>query len=262
METLSDETLKSILEPLFRKYNQPDFILDDPICIPHLFSQKEDIEIAGFLSATLAWGNRKSIIKSGLKLMDCLDRMPHQFVVNANEKEWHRLTGFVHRTFNDVDAKFFLNSLRNIYTKLGGLENVFSKPITVDDVSTEKGIIHLRKVFFEIPFPERTLKHIPDITKTSCAKRICMFLRWMVRKDDHGVDFGIWKKIKPSQLVCPLDVHVATQARNIGLLSRKLNDWKSALYLTDRLRRLDPEDPVKYDFALFGMGIHVDKRKN
>jgi uncharacterized protein (TIGR02757 family) len=250
---LNKEELKEFLEEKVQQYNQPQFIESDPIQIPHLFSKKEDIEIAGFLTATIAWGNRKSIINNAAKMMELLDQSPHDFILNHQEKDLENLHGFVHRTFNAIDLSTFINGLKHIYTYHNGLEAVFSKYAETQSLQTA---IHKFKFhFFEVDHLQRTQKHISDPLKNSAAKRINMFLRWMIRKDNTGVDFGVWNSISPSQLSCPLDVHSGNVARKLGLLERKQNDGKALLELDTALRELDAEDPVKYDFALFGLGV-------
>ena len=245
--------LKSFLDEKVDIYNNPNFIETDPIQIPHLFTLKEDIEIAGFLVATIAWGNRKSIINNGHRLMEMMGNSPYDFVMNFSEDRAASLSNFVHRTFNNDDLAYFLKSLQNIYKNHGGLENVFSKNAEIH--SLQPAIHHFKKTFFELPHPSRTQKHISDPFKNSAAKRINMFLRWMVRNDNAGVDFGIWKSISPAILSCPLDVHCGNVARKLKLLKRKQNDGKALAELDNALRKLDPNDPVKYDFALFGLGV-------
>lgn len=242
--------LKEFLDEKVLLYNNPSFITDDPVQIPHLYSLKEDIEIAGFLSATIAWGNRKMIIKNAHKMMDLMGNSPYDFVLNHNEDNLEHLNNFVHRTFNGIDFIQFIKSLKNIYTNHGGLEAVFA----TDELTLQHRISKFKKIFFEIEHPTRTEKHISDPLKGSAAKRINMYLRWMVREDNAGVDFGIWKSISTSELSCPLDVHSGNMARKLGILSRKQNDAKALLELDNALRDLDSLDPVKYDFALFGLG--------
>lgn len=242
--------LKEFLDEKVILYNNPDFITDDPVQIPHLYSLKEDIEIAGFLSATIAWGNRKMIIKNAHKMMDLMGNSPYDFVLNHSENNLENLNDFVHRTFNGVDFMTFVKSLKNIYTNHGGLEAIFA----TNEYSVQQRISNFKKVFFEIEHPSRTEKHISDPLKGSAAKRINMYLRWMVRQDNAGVDLGIWKSINPSELSCPLDVHSGNMARKLGILTRKQNDGKALLELDTALRDFDPTDPVKYDFALFGLG--------
>ncbi len=240
---------KSFFDSQSFRYNNPSFIPPDPVSIPHRFSRKEDIEISGFLAAIIAWGNRKSILNSGNKLMDLMDDAPFEFVMGAKQKDYKRFEGFVHRTFNSVDCIYFLKALRQVYLKHGGLEGIFSGKSGMD-----ARIHRARNIFMSFRAPERTGKHFSDPMANSAAKRINMYLRWMVRNDKQGVDFGIWKSISPAELYCPLDVHSGRVARELGLLKRQQNDWKAVVELTDNLRKLDPIDPVKYDFALFGMG--------
>ena len=249
---MNKKELQEFLDYKVIQYNQPEFIATDPIQIPHQFSKKEDIEISGFLTATIAWGNRKSILNNAQKLMELLDMSPHDFILNFKEEDLARFEGFVHRTFNEIDLKYFLTSLQNIYLHHGGLEEVFSKHAT--KTSTQNAIHEFKKIFFELPHLKRTQKHISDPLKNSAAKRINMFLRWMVRNDENGVDFGFWNKISPAALSCPLDVHSGNIARKLGLLKRKQNDAKALAQLDKNLRKLDQNDPVKYDFALFGIG--------
>ena len=233
-----------------QEYESIGFILNDPIQIPHQFSKKEDIEIAAFLSATISWGNRVSILKSAKRIIDMMDYSPHQFILNHKEKDIKKLKGFVHRTFNEEDLVYFIKSLKNIYQKYGGLENLFSS----NKIPLQKRIHHFKKIFFELSHHRRTEKHVSDPLKGSAAKRINMFLRWMVRSNQKGVDFGIWKSISSSDLSLPLDVHTGGVARKLGLLKRKQNDAKALLELDNKLRKFDPIDPVRYDFALFGLG--------
>lgn len=252
MEKINQAELKEFLDEKVHLYNSPNFIESDPIQIPHRFTVKEDIEIIAFLVATIAWGKRKSIINSGNKIAELLGNAPHDFVINHRARDLERLLPFVHRTFNGIDLQFFIRSLKNIYQNHGGLELVFKQH--AKESSIQPAIHSFKKVFFSIPHPERTMKHVSDPHKNSAAKRINMFLRWMVRHDQAGVDFGIWNTIGPSLLSCPLDVHSGNVARSLGLLSRKQNDAKALLELDTSLRKLDPLDPVKYDFALFGLG--------
>lgn len=247
------EELKDFLDLKVDEYNRSQFIESDPIQIPHLFSKKEDIEIAGFLAATIAWGNRKSILKNAHNLMLLMDKKPYEFVMQHTETDLQTLEGFVHRTFNATDLKFFIKSLQNIYINHGGLEKVFSKNAAPG--SLQMSISEFKKIFFDLPHLQRTEKHVSDPAKNSAAKRLNMFLRWMVREDNNGVDFGIWKNLSASQLSCPLDVHSGNVARKLSLLTRKQNDAKALAELDNNLRKLDPHDPVKYDFALFGLGV-------
>ncbi|NHF60220.1 TIGR02757 family protein [Flavobacteriaceae bacterium TP-CH-4] len=245
--------LKEFLEAKVLQYNHPRFLESDPIQIPHRFSGKEDIEISAFLTATIAWGNRKSIINNASRLMQLMDSAPMEFVSNYEAHDLEKLLGFVHRTFNGEDLVYFVKSLRNIYQNHGGLEALFAKTQQKDSV--QAAISNFKEVFFELPHLHRTTKHISDPLKGSAAKRINMFLRWMVRDATTGVDFGLWKQIDPSQLSCPLDVHSGNVARKLKLLQRKQNDAKAVVELDGNLRKLDPKDPVKYDFALFGLGV-------
>jgi uncharacterized protein (TIGR02757 family) len=250
---MTQRELKEFLDEKADYYNRPQFIESDPIQIPHAFSKKEDIEIAGFLVATIAWGNRKSIINNGVKLMHLLDNDPFDFIVNHSEKDLAPLSHFVHRTFNGFDLRYFVKALQHIYQNKGGLEANFNRFSEKD--SLQNSIHHFKQEFFSLPHLARTEKHVSDPTKNSAAKRINMFLRWMVRPNDTGVDFGIWTSLSPSQLSCPLDVHSGNVARKLKLLSRKQNDGKALAQLDTSLRKLDAEDPVKYDFALFGLGV-------
>lgn len=247
------KSLKEFLDEKVLQYNNPYFVEFDPIQIPHLYTEKEDIEIAGFLTAIISWGNRVSIIKSAKRMMEIMGNSPFDFVINHKEEHLVKLEGFVHRTFNADDFAFFLTALKHIYIKKNGLEGVFAQYQT--DTSLQPAIHHLKKKFFELPHLPRTLKHLPDPMKGSAAKRINMYLRWMIRRDKRGVDFGLWKDVSPSKLSCPLDLHTGTVARKLGLLKRKQNDAKAVLELDSSLRSFDPEDPVKYDYALFGLGI-------
>jgi uncharacterized protein (TIGR02757 family) len=261
--------LKDFLDKKVSLYNRKEFIEADPISIPHRYTRKQDIEIAGILSATIAWGNRVSIVRNGQRLMSIMDDRPYEFVMWAAKSDLQRLDKFVHRTFNASDCLFFIESLKQIYTKYGSLEGAFtgfstnaetsepgSEPGMVSDsLNAYDAIINFRDEFLKVPHLTRSEKHIANPAKGSSAKRINMFLRWMVRKDNNGVDFGIWNTIRPSQLVCPLDVHSGRTARQFGLLIRPQNDWKAVMELTGNLRLLDPDDPVKYDFALFGSGV-------
>ena len=251
---LSNSELKSFLDEKYDLYNRETFIDTDPIQIPKRFTKKEDIEIAGFLAATIAWGQRPTIIKNAKKLMQWMDEAPHDFVLNAEDSDLDIFAEFKHRTFNGEDAIFFIKSLQNIYKNHGGLETVFSKP-SANDGDAKDALAHFREVFFSIDHPSRTEKHVSNVLKKSSAKRLNMFLRWMVRNDKRSVDFGIWKKMSPADLYLPLDVHTGRVGRKLGLLKRKQDDWPAVAEITQSLRQLDPMDPVKYDFALFGLGI-------
>lgn len=248
---MTQAELKEFLDKKAEQYSRPDFIVSDPIQIPHRYSLKEDIEIAGFLTATIAWGNRKSIINSATKMMALLGNSPFDYVMSHSESDLERLEGFVHRTFNGEDLAHFIRGLHHIYHSHGGMEAVFAQHA---NTFLHNSIHEFKKHFFEIPHPRRTQKHVSDPLKNSAAKRIHMYLRWMVRPNTTGVDFGLWKSIQPSQLSCPLDVHTGTIARKLGILKRKQNDFKTLTELDTYLRKLDRDDPVKYDFALFGLG--------
>jgi uncharacterized protein (TIGR02757 family) len=250
---LSKEELYDFLEEKVALYNQPKFIESDPIQVPHQFSRKEDIEIAAFLAATIAWGNRKMIIKNALQMLDLLDNQPYDFVINHQPDDLKTLEKFVHRTFNGVDFVTFIKGLQNVYKSHEGLETIFCK--NIDKNSIQPNISYFKQVFFEGQLSTRTTKHVSDPQNGSAAKRLNMFLRWMVRQDSTGVDFGLWTKISPAKLSCPLDVHSGNVARKLGLLNRKQNDAKALSELDHKLRELDPQDPVKYDFALFGLGV-------
>lgn len=244
--------IKELLEAKYREYNNVNFIETDPIYIPHQFTKKEDIEIAGFFAAILAWGQRPVIIKNSLKLMKWMDNAPHEFILNHKQEDLKPFYDFKHRTFNGEDCLFLIERLQNIYQKHDSLENAFfpGKIINIPE-----NISEFKKLVFQ-EYPNiRTTKHIADPLKGSSAKRLNMFLRWMIRKDKSGVDFGIWEKASPADLYCPLDVHSGRVARKLGLLTRKQSDWKAVNELTINLRKLDPNDPVKYDYSLFGLGI-------
>jgi uncharacterized protein (TIGR02757 family) len=245
--------IKEFLDEKADRYNTPQFIDSDPVSIPHRYTLKEDIEIAGFLTATISWGNRNMILKSAASLMERMDDSPYEFILRHVPSDLKSLRGFVHRTFNDTDLEYFLQALRHIYLHHGGLETLFSEHST--DSSTQPAISAFRRIFFSLPHPEHSTRHVSDPEKGSCAKRINMFLRWMVRRDNRGVDFGIWKGIQPAQLSCPLDVHSGNVARKLGLIRRIQNDAKALGELDLCLRQMDPADPVKYDFALFGLGV-------
>ncbi len=250
---MKQAALKAFLDAKTERYQQPGFMETDPVQVPHHFEEQGDIEVAAFLTATIAWGNRKSIISSGLQMMDLMEGSPYDFVLNAPGSELGRLEGFVHRTFNGTDLRCFVLGLRHLYREYGGMEPLFASYASPDGL--QEAISRVRSHFFEVPHPRRSEKHFSDPGRGSASKRINMFLRWMVRPAHTGVDFGIWKQLKPSQLSCPLDVHSGKVARALGLLSRKQNDARAVVELDAALRKLDPEDPVKYDFALFGLGV-------
>ncbi len=249
--------LKNFLDKKVIQFNNPSFIKEDPVCIPHLFSKKQDIEIAGFFAAIFAWGIRKTIINKGKTLLELMDNAPHDFCVNHNDEDLKKLVGFCHRTFNDTDLLYFISFFKFHYSKNKSLENAFfNKHTLVQNNKVEAAINYFHQYFFSMAdVPQRTKKHIASPHKKSSCKRLNMYLRWMVRNDNKGVDFGLWKKISPSHLICPVDVHVARVARGFNLLNRKIVDWQAAIELTDELKKFDKNDPVKYDFALFGLGI-------
>ncbi|MGE5393953.1 MAG: TIGR02757 family protein [Candidatus Saccharibacteria bacterium] len=249
----ASDPVHAFLEEKFLLYNRPAFIETDPIQIPALFTTKENIEIAGFLSATIAWGQRPTIIRNALQLMKYMGGNPIEFLLNTPVESWADLSGFKHRTFNGTDCLYFLHSLRNIYIHHGGLEKVFTDGY-LKDYTIFSALVHFRKIFFELEHETRTEKHVSDVQRGSAAKRLNMFLRWMVRSDNMGIDFGLWKQIPSSALMLPLDVHTATVSRKLGLLTRPQNDWQAVEEITFKLRQFDAHDPVKYDFALFGLG--------
>lgn len=248
--------LKEFLNKKVAYYNQPSFINDDPVSIPHLFKKKQDIEIAGFFAATFAWGNRTTIIQKSKELMQLMDMSPYDFCTAHNPKELKRLLDFKHRTFNATDLLYFIEFFKTHYTSHKSLETAFTKWMKPNDPTIENALIGFHHYFFSLEhIPSRTKKHIATPERNSSCKRLNMFLRWMVRNDKNGVDFGIWKKISPVQLICPIDLHVARVAKRLNILKRKQPDWLAAHELTDYLRTLDKNDPVKYDFALFGLGV-------
>jgi len=250
---MTKAALKEFLDEKVMAYQNPKFLTSDPIQIPHTFQRKEDIEISAFLTATIAWGNRKSIINNSRKLMALMANSPFDFVMNHTDNDLVAIQGFVHRTFNGTDLSFFMRSLQNIYKHHNGLEGIFTKYQQKD--SLQPTISKFKEIFFEIPHEKRSTKHVSDPLRGSAAKRINMFLRWMVRSANTGVDFGLWNEIPTAKLSCPLDVHSGNVARKLKLLKRKQNDAKALAELDKNLRKLDPIDPVKYDFALFGLGV-------
>jgi uncharacterized protein (TIGR02757 family) len=252
---IEKNVLKAFLEEKYDQYNRPEFIADDPISIPHLFSNKEDIEIAGLLTATIAWGNRRSIINSAKELLRKTDFAPFDFVKSGSDADLEIFSDFVYRTFNGSDCIYFLKALQYIYRYHGGLEKVFQTGYEKDH-TIKSAINHFRAIFFSIEHPMHVRKHVADPDKNASAKRLNMYLRWMVRKDTRGVDFGLWDQIPASALMCPLDVHTGNVSRKLGLLNRHANDWKSVEELTKVLAGFDSKDPVKFDFALFGLGIY------
>ncbi len=277
---LSDKgSLKIFLDKKVDEYNQRSFINADPICIPHSFSKKQDIEISGFFAAIFAWGNRTTIINKSRELMQLMDNAPHEFILNHKESDLKKLLGFKHRTFNTTDLLYFVEFLKHHYSKNKSLESAFFNTQTLQIEASEAsptggglpagqaGLVRAALNYFYDYFfsledaPTRTAKHIASPQKKSTCKRLNMFLRWMVRNDNRGVDFGIWKSISPAELICPVDVHVARVARHFNLLNRKATDWEAALELTNNLRKLDKTDPVKYDFALFGLGVMENSQR-
>jgi uncharacterized protein (TIGR02757 family) len=249
--------LKAFLDAKVDQYNRPDFIENDPIVIPHAFSKKQDIEIMGFWAAILAWGQRKTIINKCRELIQLMDASPYDFIMNHQESDLKPFLSFKHRTFNDLDTLYFIRFFHQHYQQSDSLETAFIPKDQTIDLKMEQMLNAFRNHFFSIDddFPRRTMKHVSAPSQKSSCKRLNMFLRWMVRKDDRGVDFGIWNRIKPSDLVCPIDLHVERVSRKLGLIERKQLDWLTAVELTENLKQFDPDDPVKYDFALFGLGI-------
>ncbi|MDB5129544.1 TIGR02757 family protein [Mucilaginibacter sp.] len=270
-----NDNLKSFLDQKVAQYNRPEFIANDPISIPHLFSKKQDIEIMGFWAATLAWGQRVTIIKKCRELITLMDGAPYDFIINHEEPDLKKLLHFKHRTFNDIDTLYFIAFFRWHYENYDSLEDAFvpkppsplkgeqdtllanqKLPLQGGGGPVETALNHFRSYFFSLPdFPHRTKKHVSSPSQKSTCKRLNMFLRWMVRKDNNGVDFGIWNRLKSADLICPCDLHVDRVARHLKLITRKQTDWQTAIELTEGLKELDPLDPVKYDFALFGLGI-------
>jgi len=254
---VADFNIQEFLDKKVLQFNQPDFIPNDPIVIPHLFTKKQDIEIMGFFASILAWGQRKTIINKCKELIERFNGSPHDFIVGYADEDLKQLLGFKHRTFNEVDLLYFVAFLRFHYTHFDSLEDAFllgteeGQPFTM-----ESALNHFKDYFFSLPdYPIRTRKHVSAPRQKSSCKRLNMYLRWMVRQDQQGVDFGIWKRIQPADLICPCDVHVERVARRFGLLTADKLNWKTAVELTDNLKAFDPSDPVKYDFALFGLGV-------
>lgn len=246
--------LTNYLNEKVNLYNRPSFIENDPVCIPHLFSKVQDIEIAGFFAATLAWGNRTTIINNCRKLMNWMGNTPHEFVLHHTDNDLKIMLKFVHRTFNATDLYYFIEVLRQHYSHYGSLEDAFVPERAYREKNVGPALVHFHNYFFMHEHPERTCKHVATPARNSACKRLNMYLRWMVRNDDNGVDFGLWKKMTPSQLICPLDVHVARVAHRMGLLPANKADWKNAVLLTNLLREMNPSDPAVYDYALFGLG--------
>ncbi|MDF2430591.1 MAG: hypothetical protein JWP44_222 [Mucilaginibacter sp.] len=278
------ENIKAFLDSKVTRYNRPEFIPNDPVCIPHLFTKKQDIEIMGLWASVLAWGQRVTIINKCRELITLMDGAPHDFIMNHEETDLKSLLQFKHRTFNATDTLYFIAFFRYHYSHNDSLESAFIAPNVIlsdtggssspnrntdrlyspkilhavqdDNSAIENSLNYFRGYFFSLPdYPHRTKKHISSPAQKSTCKRLNMFLRWMVRNDNCGVDFGIWNQIKPADLICPCDLHVDRVARKLNLITRKQTDWQTATELTDRLREFDPVDPVKYDFALFGLGI-------
>lgn len=251
-----DEKLVAFLNQKVKLYNRPSFIEADPICIPHKFTKLQDIEISGFFAAIFAWGNRTTIINKTTELMRMMDNAPHDFCVNHSDGDLRKLLLFKHRTFNATDLLYFIAFFRIHYSEHASLEAAFTKGLSKNDADVEHALNYFYSYFFSLPdVPKRTLKHIACPAKNSACKRINMYLRWMVRKDKCGVDFGAWKNISPSQLIVPLDVHVARVARSFNLLQRKQTDWLAAKELTSQMKLLNSKDPAVYDFALFALGV-------
>lgn len=248
--------LKGQLDQWVAQYNQPGFIEADPISVPKQFTKLQDIEIIAFWAAMLAWGQRKTIINKAQELIELMEGQPHAFILEHSEQDRERFLGFKHRTFQATDTLYFLDFLQHHYRQHHSLEDAFARYLRTEDEHVGPALIGFHEYFFSLPYaPQRTRKHVATPARKSSCKRLNMFLRWMVRRDDRGVDFGLWQRIRPAQLLMPLDVHVERVARRLGLLARKQTDWQAVLELTAALRRFDPEDPVKYDFALFGLGV-------
>lgn len=252
---MKSQQLKEYLDAKAAYYNQPAFVDGDPICIPHRYGKLQDIEIAGLFAAIFAWGNRTTIINKCTELMELFDDAPYDFVKNHQPKDRMRLINFKHRTFNGNDLMYFVEFLQHYYQNITSLEFAFSGHMDPEDTDVEKALTGFQQMFFTMEHPEHTRKHISTPASNSACKRLNMFLRWMVRQDENGVDFGLWNYISPAQLVCPMDVHVSRVATRLGLIDSPDANWNTAVELTERLRELDPEDPVKYDFALFGLGV-------
>lgn len=246
--------IKSFLDQYVKKYNNPSFIETDPISIPHLFTDKRDREIAGFLAASIAWGQRTTILNNARKLMQWMDHTPYQFIMEHTEKDLKPFSSFVHRTFNGDDCLYFMAALKKIYTDYPDMESVFVEGLKSSGEMFD-AISHFRRVFFQEEHMRRTQKHVSNPEVGAAAKRLNMFLRWMVRNDNMGVDFGCWTRISPALLLCPLDVHSGRTARKLGLLTRTQDNRKAVEALTGSLRLLHPKDPVQYDFALYGLGV-------
>lgn len=258
---MNQKMLKQLLDEKYHQFNHASFIAPDPISVPHRFSKKQDIEIAGLFAALLAWGNRTTIINSTNRLMKLMEESPHDFILNHSDDDRKRFEKWVHRTFQFPDLLYFLEFLQYHYKSNESLETAFSSGIGKMDTTIENGLVHFHRYFFSLPHLARTEKHLQTPLRKSACKRISLYLRWMVRSDEKGVDFGLWESILPAQLICPLDVHVHRTATSLKLISRRQADWQTALELTESLRKLDPADPVKYDFALFGLGMEQGGKK-
>jgi uncharacterized protein (TIGR02757 family) len=253
--------LRNLLFEKAEQYNSPAFIHSDPICVPHRIKNRQDIEISGLFAALLAWGNRTSIINNCNRLMKLMDEAPHEFIKNHSEAERQRFEKWVHRTFQFPDMLYFLEFLQFHYSQPDSLETAFSAGLKTSDKNIENALIHFHTYFFSLPHLQRTEKHLQSPTRKSACKRLNLYLRWMVRHDKNGVDFGLWQSIKPAQLICPLDVHVHRTASSLGLISRAQPDWLCATLLTNKLRSFDAADPVKFDYALFGLGIEKSGKR-
>lgn len=251
---MEKEELKELLDALYEKYDTPDFVENDPVSVPHMFTGREDREIAGFLASTIAWGNRKAIVKSGRRMVEFMDNSPYDFTLNASERELASLERFVHRTFNGRDFASFVTALRRLYRECGGIGGFFEERYAATG-DLRRVLSEFRTAFFACDHSPHCEKHLSSIDRKASCKRLNMYVRWMVRDDGRGVDFGLWKSIPPAALYLPLDVHSGNMSRALGILTRRQNDWKAVEEVTEALRRFDPEDPVKYDFALFGAGI-------
>ena len=249
--------MRDMLEALHDRYNNEAFIERDPISVPHSFTNPIDREIAGFLAATIAWGNRQAIVKSAHRMMRYMDNAPEEFVRNATEGDMEYLSSYVHRTFNGTDLKDFVRGLRHILNEWGSVGNYFETRYA-EHGDLRPVLSDFRRDFFAIDHDKHSEKHLSSIDKGAACKRLCMYLRWFVRHDDRGVDFGLWRRIPMSALYMPLDIHTGRMGRNLGLLSRKQSDWKAVEELTASLRELSADDPVRYDYSLFGLGISGD----
>mgnify|MGYP001059419342 CR=1 FL=1 len=255
------QELYELLEAKADEFNRPAFIENDPISIPHAYRRQQDIEISGLLAAILAWGQRKTIINKCREFFSLMDNVPHDFILHHRENDLKPFEDFRHRTFNGTDALYFISFLHHFYQRHASLETAFGAGLSPGAEDTKDALVHFHHTFFSLPdFPQRTRKHIATPERNSACKRLNMYLRWMVRQDEQGVDFGLWKNIAPRQLICPCDLHVDRVARRLGLIRRKPTDWQTAVELTQNLRQFDPDDPVRYDFALFGLGIEERMR--